>query len=471
MSIREKSPPRAKKWGLSRIISEHPKELLVAKILLVFGVLFFVCVRSVDPDFGWHLASGGYYRLHGIPTHDIYTYTAHYFPWINHEWGNDVLVSYIYQLGGYVLLSVIYAALWTAALLINNSKARIGVVLISLAALISYAGVRPIAWTVFLLAILFKLCEAKSNRAKYYIPLLILFWVNLHAGFIVGLALIFYYAVSRWRQRSWWVILGISVLITMANPYGPHLYTELLRTLSDHKLAGEINEWRRAYYPSYAQPFMLLWAVGFWFYNRKKLKNWLRPQSFLVFASLMATRNVPLFVISAQKDLEHFFSELKNVFQTNLKRKSHLAITILTVCGVLIPLYSLGTWYHHSVNNSELKTTVPETIQYLKLRPCVGNLFNDYDLGGYLIWKLPGQKIFIDGRMPSWKDENGVSYYDRYVRILRDPAIRDKEFTRYNISCVLIDKGKKKFISGLENSGWKRVSKGNSVLLVNEAVR
>jgi hypothetical protein len=44
-----------------------------------------------------------------------------------------------------------------------------------------------------------------------------------------------------------------------------------------------------------------------------------------------------------------------------------------------------------------------KAVEYLKNNPIEGNMFNEYNWGGFLIWQYPDKKVFIDGRMPSWK--------------------------------------------------------------------
>ena len=90
----------------------RPKVNLCLKIILVFIGFFLIAWVRIDPDFGWHLQAGNYIRAHGIPSHDIFTYTARNFHWIDHEWGNDVIVSLLYGVGGYNLLAVVFAGLW-----------------------------------------------------------------------------------------------------------------------------------------------------------------------------------------------------------------------------------------------------------------------------------------------------------------------------------------------------------------------
>ena len=42
-------------------------------------------------------------------------------------------------------------------------------------------------------------------------------------------------------------------------------------------------------------------------------------------------------------------------------------------------------------------------VAYLKANPIEGRMFNEYNWGGFLIWQYPEKKVFIDGRMPSWR--------------------------------------------------------------------
>ena len=44
-----------------------------------------------------------------------------------------------------------------------------------------------------------------------------------------------------------------------------------------------------------------------------------------------------------------------------------------------------------------------KAVNYLVTHEPRGEIFSTYDWGGYLIWKNPSKKVFIDGRMPSWR--------------------------------------------------------------------
>jgi len=410
-------------------------------------------LTSIDPDFGWHLQAGRYITAHGIPSHDIFTYTARAFHWIDHEWGNDVIVSWLYGWGGYGLLAVVFAGLWSLALFIVGSRARILVLLLAVAAMLPYAGIRPITWTVLLLALLLKFVSYRYTRTIWLIPLLFMVWANLHAGFIVGLAVLAYYAAKK-RQKNLAMILALSTLATFVNPYGPRLYVEIARTTFDGSLHYQIAEWAIFYVPMAVAAFVFLWGATFWLLRRKKLSNWLDIGPIFFAAAMSATRNIPLFVIATINDLDIFYEEIKD----QLPKKNEF------LRKIAVRLFALGItgWLAYVFVTSLIPWPQPyafypvKAVAYLQAHPCDGHIFNDYNYGGYLIWQLPSQPVYIDGRMPSWRNSSGQKYFDIYNNVIVNKATRVNQFATYNIRCVLLSRNgfNNQLLNNLELSGW-----------------
>ena len=394
---------------------------------------------------------------HGIPTHDIFTYTASAFPWVNHEWGSDVLLAMLYQLGGYGLLIGVYAAIWTAALFMRNSRSSLVAMLLVATALIPYAGVREFAWTLLCFTICLRILESKHPQTAYLIIPLTLLWANLHGGFIMSFALTGYFML---RKRSWRLalILIASILVTFINPYGVHLYEEIFRTLGDSQLHRRIQEW---YIMSFELPSMIVvscWIAAFILLYKQWWRRLLDLGPILLAGAISASRNLPFLAIYIMPDFDkihqYVLSHIPGTRQRLRKRATIILASIGCSIVVICTLFA-------SFTAANSKTEYPQsTLAYLRAHPCQGNLFAHYNYGGYLIWQLPGVKLFIDGRMPSWRDEQGVSYYDRHQAIFYDPAARKREFSTYNIRCVLIPREGigTKLASDLKKEGWRRVS-------------
>jgi hypothetical protein len=312
------------------------------------------------------------------------------------------------------------------------------------------------------------MAASKSRAVLYSIPLLFLVWANLHAGFIAGFGILGFLAVKQ-RRKIWLYILGASILASFINPYGPRLYVEIFRTLSDHELHNQINEWFPVHMPMLSWIFAILWASGFVLFTRKKLASWLNLSLILLLSALSANRNVPLFVVASVKDLNGNFSRALKVLPRGLDIPRKLIVCFSA--GMVLSVVLLGAYeVYSSVANNNREADYPvQAVAYLTAHPCRGNLFNDYNYGGFLIWKLPSEPVFIDGRMPSWRDPSGHKYLDTYFSILKTPSVQKTQFKKYNIQCVLLGSKASNYaiVKRLQKAGWKTAVQANySYLLI-----
>jgi len=453
------------KASLIYVQKKHPKLLLTFKLLFVFGLFYGVCISRLDPDFGWHLRSGYYFRHFGIPIHDIYTYTARNFRWIDHEWGNDVIVSYIYSLGGYITLAVFYATIWTLSLFVNNKSKNSLVLFLATLAMLPYAGIRPVAWTVLALSILMRLAASKNRYFRWLIPVLFVLWANLHAGFLIGLLYLLYLAITK-KKMYWFRVFVVSILATFINAYGPSVYIEMARTLLDPSLHSHITEWKSFFIKTPSILYICFRAIGFSMYSKNKLINYIRFDTLLGLTAISANRNIPLFVAGSINRTNEYVEKIYESFPEKLDPLGKKILVIFILAISVLVFYSLKDSYW-PIAQRTANYPVQE-INYLQKHACKGNLFNDYNDGGYIIWKLPNTPVFIDGRMPSWKDSGGHEYFDTYLSVIDNQTSQNKIFKQYNIQCVLVAKndGFKRLINNLENNGWKTVSRGNGDILL-----
>lgn len=103
-------------------------------------------------------------------------------------------------------------------------------------------------------------------------------------------------------------------------------------------------------------------------------------------------------------------------------------------------------------------------VNYLAQNLPNGQIFSDYNWGGYLIWKLPKKKTFINGLMPTWKrdvypsNESGDAMKN-YIEIINTGNYKE-QFQKYNIDTVLLPRNDKRFVlikDNLIKDGWKEV--------------
>ena len=216
----------------------------------VIGYAFLAGTRSLSEyDLGWLLATGRWIVQHRqILSTDVFSYTAQGQPWI-YPIDSSLILYGAYALGGYALLSWLGAAACAAATgLLLRRGSLIHALLAVLAVPLIAIRTRPRAdmFTVVLFAAFLALLWRyhRTGRARLWLlPLVMAAWVNLHLGFVAGLALIVGYLLAEalemvWsggrdapvaRLRQCWPWLIATFGATLVNPWGWEIYGALLR--------------------------------------------------------------------------------------------------------------------------------------------------------------------------------------------------------------------------------------------------
>ncbi len=188
--------------------------------LTIFFILLNNSLSYMDPDLGWHLRVGEQILAErAVPSLEVYNYTLEGRTWVDHEWLINAVTYWIYDNFGYLALNVFFALMVIAALAILNLIARKyvpraekfgtknGVIFIILfqalgvVASLPHLGVRMQEITLLNLAILLFIIYhyQKNNNWKIllWLPPLFYFWANVHAGFLIGIFIMFLWAFVK----------------------------------------------------------------------------------------------------------------------------------------------------------------------------------------------------------------------------------------------------------------------------------
>ncbi len=466
---------------------------LLTKIFLgvVFFVVFFAnSVISLDPDFGWHYKMGEYILESGIPPKDPFSYTMPSFPFVDHEWFSNILMYYGYGFG-WTFLSAAFALVATLAILIatfprfKTSYAPFFV--LAFLSILPFQGIRVqvVTWFIFSLMMTLVFNDRLWARFRFFIPVGIVLWVNLHGGFAVSLLVLAVYMVLRYLQKKLdsrdIAVFLLSVLATLVNPYGTNIWVEIFAQIGNGNLRWQIAEWLPGLF-FLNIPFLVFLAVsGFFVFVYRRYMSVVGVVFFVItfLMGFSSARHIPLFVLVACFVAPEAFDIFLKTL--NKEQKKRLRAVWMVFSGLVAFLFGVSLWFLFK-NCEMIKNTYPEkAVEYIKKNKTKGKLFSEYSWGGYLIWKLPEQKVFIDGRMPSWRWEGraGESDYAMrdYTKIVKGEY--EEQFKRYGVTRVLIAKkegkllgqkiaeaillmfGKKELegilIKKLEKDGWKKV--------------
>ncbi len=420
-------------------------------------VLFLIKSNiSLDPDFGWRLRAGEIYLTHGIPKTDPFTYTMSDFPWVDHAWLTSAVMWSVYNRWGYLCLTIFIVSIGMLSVLISAGSANVKTgyklipLVLSFPYLLSFMGVRVqiVTWLFFSLLIYSYSKNALWNKIKFFLPLFFIIWSNLHGGFLSGLFFVFtIFAVEAFKNRSLdndnVFIFVFSAVSTLFTPYGSGTWREILSSVMDGELKWKVFEW---------MPAIFVFDISLWFLvSLSTIMLYLTRKSisldliclyiFFLIQGLMSRRNMPLWLLFAipttSTSLSLFVENLKKDREANRRVGLIIRPFIFSVLiiAVLQSLYNL--WGASTVNE---KHYYPDkAVNFLINNPPEGEVFSDYGWGGYLIWKFPQKKVFIDGRMPSWR-RNSVTYsaFDDYLKIITGELDYKDEFEKYNIDTVLL---------------------------------
>ncbi len=423
----------------------------------IFTTLFFVSVFFLgffpvkDTDFGWHYQCGKEFLTSGslciknnfsyfLPNYQAY-YTGHLY---------DITISFIYDNWGFLGISFVGSILFALIALvfiklINNIK--LGFVTYFISFTLSYSilslGFRPQIITYLFLLILLWLLESKNKRLFFLIPILFLFWVNLHIGFFIGLFVIIFFifyenkGINRFQKL---LIIFISFLTTLINPFGLNVYREIFNHVTS-PLGSMIAEWVK---PSLFHLFLIIFftIIGLIINIKKRPINFFYLLLLIFFSllSLSARRNLPFFYPVFFYVTQDLFKDLKilKLFPDEIFIPVLCSIVIFILTIYIPKTIKFDTLWTEYCQNSQIIYPCQAIKKFPQL---AGNVFNTYEWGGFLIWQKPIVKVFVDGRMPAWKDENGKSPYQVFLDIIQTQPGWNEKLNKWKTNYILITNG------------------------------
>jgi hypothetical protein len=443
---------------------------VVLRILLFMAIFSLAAVPPLDPDLWWHLANG---RLmlatSSIPHLDVYSFSAAGHPWVMHEWLADLAMYLLYQAGGLPWLVAVFAGVVTAAaiclylLLRRTGLAPSAAVVLTLVGALAGStawGARPQLLNVlFCGLLLLGLIEYRAGRLHaWMLPPFIWLWANLHSAFVVGVIISGLFlageVVDAWRFREGAMprprltalaaAIGVGCVLAFINPFGIQTILFSLGTLTSPLIQNNIQEWASPDFHSMAgllvegMIFLLLagLATG---RVRARTSEWLLAFA-LLYLALSSQRHVPLFVLAAAPLMARCAQALLDLASSLLpaadrRVASEVAlrwkpvrpvghtVTLGAINLALLAVVGAGMIAYRAVPNlrsdsqaASIKAALPvgaaDALVQLG-RPA--RVFNYYDYGGYLIWRLypDGGRVFIDGRVEVY----GPQVFSRYLRV------------------------------------------------------
>jgi hypothetical protein len=215
-------------------------------------------------DLAYHVKAGQLMAAeHVLPRTDVLAWTTAGQPWLDQNWGAQLLLYGIWRLGGFPLLGVVNAVLAVATWALVAAACRrrtANLRLIAGALLAGYAAgaaaftARPQMFSLLLFAAELYLLEVARTRPRValLIPLLMPLWANLHGAFAVGVGLLVVEALAAaWRRdragvARYLLVTAASLAGLLVNPWGVRVLGYALSLPTNRVVTGVITEWSPA---------------------------------------------------------------------------------------------------------------------------------------------------------------------------------------------------------------------------------
>jgi len=415
--------------------------------------LFFVAIfnRSLaDYDLWGYLSFGRIFWEEGFfPYRDIFSYIPTKPLWVYHEWLTGVvffgLIKYFgpasLQLFRYVFALLTIYLIFLTAIRRGGSIFHTLVIIVPSIVLISfgYFPVRAQVFTFFFFILTLYILEYVKKTEKVtilrWLPLIQIFWCNLHGGFISGLGLIFLYALgegfSRRNTAVYYAKWGvIATLATLLNPYGIEYWSYTIHAVLMPR--PEITEWYSVVTALKSNVYVfpvalfllmsLLILLGF-LIRRKKDVTELLVIAAVIYLGSVHVRHGVLFGLVLGAYAPVFLTERAHEWNSRRHSFNHL----INLSAVVFSSLLIITYFHffsikqiHYIPSFKFSVTgdyyPTKAIRWMKTNNVKGNILPHFDWGEYLIWSCyPDCRVAMDGRFETVYQDNLIQEYFNFL--------------------------------------------------------
>lgn len=403
-----------------------------------------------------------------FPTTDVFAFTDTRSPVVHHEWGTGLLLYGLVENTWWGLdgLAILRLILVVAVSVLSYRLARnqgghpyliaLAVPVVLPLLWVGFANLRAQLLTlVFLIAQMLLLQYDIRGRRTWIWGWLILYvvWLNVHAGFVVGVAHLALHMLERWvakllistsgrceisrvlTLRAWtetiqkyWhhllllpcIVVGLSV-----NPWGLDYVRYLAHALTMER--PTMLEWKPLWYTyqpgiallSFASAVFLLAYVA---KNRRwtRLSGWL----FCALAAYMAMKHLrhgSLFGVVWMASMPGWLTPTPlgrrwiAFLQTQRRPVMRIAKLALVMCGGFVLAYAPWKSTVPSKDPNTVMVYPVDACSFLMEKGWRGNIVTPFASGGYVSWRChPNLRVSIDGRYEVAFEDHVLPLHDRF---------------------------------------------------------
>lgn len=399
----------------------------------------------------------------GIPTEDPFLFS--FKNWhVYHEWLSYFIWYLFYSVASFTGVILFKAFLWVSAFLViiwkkglEKSSQAIALCILFLAAVgsshrfVEKASIFSDMFFVFLLVMLLQPTK-DWKKIRWLLPVLFLFWVNLHPAFILGLALLGLYLLTQrsWPSKDQIQSLIFSLAACFINPeFWKGVIFPLQTALKlDWEIYHKINfEWISTFNPMFTATFevkaliylaiVTLFLVMLQFRNIKFLFS-ISVYLLLLYLLWKASRFMSTASLGFAALCLYNMDELSLFKNKNIARAASYAMGFLFI---ILNIWILNKGYDSASGHREISFAVHSVempvaaADFVLENKLSGRFFNEFGWGSYLAWRFSGNpEIFIHGHI----DDPKLLLHD-YFGVGKSKEFFDASVKKYGIKYFFLN--------------------------------
>jgi hypothetical protein len=177
------------------------------------------------------------------------------------------------------------------------------------------------------------------------------------------------------------------------------------------------------------------------------------------YGALRSVRNVPLFaivVIPVMAEQLDYLLKFRPIAHAQSRIFRYIAPMVISAMIVVLVMSFIQVTKNQQ--KSEAENFPKDAVDWIISNKPTGNIFNSYNWGGYIIWRLyPEYLVYIDGRA----DLYGKEFFSNYIKIdLAKPGWEEK-LNQENIRIVLMEFDSRLADALRQSSAWKKQFEDN----------
>ena len=462
---------------------------VISFFLLSLSFSFFLLLTmSIESDYFWHIKAGEYMFKNGLLKKDVFSWILNGKYWMSHEWLFEIII-YVFKLlfGNYHVL--IYGGICLVSLFLilffRNKKKYLNNIPFTLLwfvlsiILVVFIQVRPhlisfcfVAITIYFL---YDLYENENSKKIYFLPIISVFWSNLHGGssnlsylfcliflvcglFSFNFSKIEAISINRKQIIKYLIIMLLCMVGVCLNIHGFKMFIYPYSNMLDTLMINNITEWQSTSLnnPDHYIYFVLVLIIVFVMLLSKRK---------ILFIDFILFGICVFLGLKSMRFWGYTYVIMSFVIFNYIEKREYDYGSILCINLISLICFLFFIFNYSSVLNNFNTRVVDQEIIYIIKEESPKKIFNMYNYGGELVYN--DVLVFVDGRADLYSKYNLLDYLN--ISTLNGDYV--KLISKYDFDYFLVDSNYPINTYLKYNSDYEMIIDVNDVILYKKKTR